>query len=181
VLSAGDLVDFMACEHLSMLEGKVALGELERPPFSDEDRLVVEKGREHERAYLAKLRAEGRIVVDIPGRPDPIGRQESAAATIAALEAGAEIVHNATFLDLENGWSGVADFLLRIPGRSRFGDWQYEVADTKLARSAKVSTLMQLCVYGELLERVQGVAPERMHAILGDGSTQSFATADYVA
>lgn len=181
MLSAGDLVDFMACEHLSVLERKVALGEVRRPAPSETDLLVARKGREHERAYLEKLRAEGRAVVDIPGRPDPVGRQESAAATIAALEAGAEIVHNAIFLDLENGWSGIADFLIRIPGRSRFGDWQYEVADTKLARSVKISTLIQLCVYGEFVERLQGVAPQRMHAILGDGTTQSFETADYAA
>ena len=181
MLSALDLVDFMACEHLSVLEGKVALGELRRPPPSETDLLVARKGREHERAYLEKLRASGKDVVDIPGRPDQAGREAAAAATIAALERGAEIVHNATFLDLERGWSGVADFLLRTPGRSRFGDWHYEVADTKLARSAKVSTLIQLCVYCDFLERIQGVAPERMHAILGDGSTRSFEVADYRA
>ena len=58
---------------------------------------------------------------------------------------------------------------------------EYEVADTKLARTAKAATLIQLCVYGELLERVQGVAPERMHAILGDGRMESFPCSDFVA
>jgi uncharacterized protein len=181
VLSAGDLVDFMACEHLAVLEGRVALGELRRPAPSEEERLIASKGQAHERAYLERLRAEGRAVVEIRGAPDLAGRRRAAEQTIAALEAGAEIVHGAVFLDLEAGWSGVADFLMLVPGVSRFGDWHYEVADTKLARSAKVSTLIQLCVYGELLEKIQGVAPRRMHAILGDGTTQSFETSDYEA
>ena len=181
VASAGDLVDFMACEHLASLEGRVKAGELERRPLTPDEQLVVRKGQDHERAYLAKLRAEGKDVVSVRGRPDAEGRRQAAAETIALLERGVEIVHNAHFVDLDEGWSGVADFLLRVPGPSRLGDWHYEVADTKLARSAKVSTIVQLCVYGELLERIQGVAPKWMYAILGDGSTNSFLCADYDA
>jgi uncharacterized protein len=171
----------MACEHLASLEGRVKAGELERRPLTPDEQLVVRKGQDHERAYLAKLRAERKDVVSVRGRPDAEGRRQAAAETIALLERGVEIVHNAHFVDLDEGWSGVADFLLRVPGPSRLGDWHYEVADTKLARSAKVSTIVQLCVYGELLERIQGVAPQRMYAILGDGSTHLFVCADYTA
>ena len=184
LLSAGKLVDFVACEHLAALDRKVALGLETRPRPSPEELLVAHKGQAHEIAYLARLRAEGKTVVDIAAGPSLEARRSAAAETIAALEAGAEIVHGATFLDeheLGGGWSGVADFLIRIERPSRFGAWSYEVADTKLARTAKAATLIQLCVYGELLERVQGIAPDRMHAVLGDGRTESFRCLDYTA
>ena len=44
------------------------------------------------------------------------------------------------------------------------------MADTKLARSAKPKHLIQMCIYSDILAREQGVAPERMHVVLGDGS-----------
>jgi len=50
---------------------------------------------------------------------------------------------------------------------SAFGDWHYEVADTKLARHVKASAVLQICTYIELLERIQGVRPEWMYVALG--------------
>jgi uncharacterized protein len=55
------------------------------------------------------------------------------------------------------------------------------VAETKLARSARTSALLQLCFYSEILEKIQGVTPERMHVALGDFSVESFEVARYIA
>ncbi len=59
--SPTDLNAFLACEHLTTLQVAVARGELEKPfrhnPHAD---LIRRKGDEHEAAYLARLRAEGR-------------------------------------------------------------------------------------------------------------------------
>ena len=38
-------------------------------------------------------------------------------------------------------------------------DWHYEVADTKLAHSAKASALLQICSYVDQVARLQGVTP----------------------
>ena len=38
--------------------------------------------------------------------------------------------------------------------------------------------MIQLCVYAELLEQVQGEAPPRMHVVLGNGVQVSLRTAD---
>ena len=49
------------------------------------------------------------------------------------MRAGADVVYQAVLVDLSE-WRGIADFLERQP------DGFYEVADTKLARTAKPYT-----------------------------------------
>ena len=46
------------------------------------------------------------------------------------------------------------------------GDWLYEVEDTKLAQETKGGTVLQLCVYADLLASVQGVPAPRMHVVM---------------
>lgn len=173
-----DLVDFLSCEHLAGLNRLVARSELAQPAPSLEERLVAHKGDAHERAYLEKLRARGLEVVTIE-RGGAQGLRGAARATLEALQAGAQVVHGATFV--RDGFTGVADFLVRVDGTSRFGAWQYEVEDAKLARRTRAGTIVQLCAYSEAIEVLQGVAPLAMHAILGDGRRESFRCADFNA
>ena len=51
---------------------------------------------------------------------------------------------------------GYADFLRRVPRPSDLGDWSYEVWDTKLARHAKASAVLQLCLYSDMVSDLQG-------------------------
>ena len=75
---------------------------------------------------------------------------------------------------LENGsWAGWSDVLIRVDGESRFGKWRYEPVETKLARETRGATLIQLCLYGELLAELQGSAPEFLRVVVPD--------ADFVA
>ena len=46
-------------------------------------------------------------------------------------------------------------------------DWHYEVADTKLAHSAKASALLQICSYVDQVARLQGVTPEKVYVVTG--------------
>ena len=66
---------------------------------------------------------------------------------------------------------------------SDLGAWSYEVWDTKLARHAKASAVLQLCMYSDLLAALQGRRPEKMHVALGgvQRETASFRVADYAA
>ena len=74
--------------------------------------------------------------------------------------------------DPEIGFVGFADFLQLGP------DGAYEVQDTKLARRAKVTALMQLAAYAEQLERIGvPVSPEAV-LILGDGARSRHLIAD---
>src|SRR5689334_9097924 len=117
-LSPSDLANYLACAHLTQLEVAVARGKLERPvhenPQAD---LIRRKGDEHEAAYLAKLRAEGREVIEIERGED--GFEEAAFATEAALRAGVDIVYQGVLAS--GGWRGVADFLVRIDEPSDLG------------------------------------------------------------
>ena len=173
VYAATDLVAYLACEHLTQLERAALAGLVKRPMRADPELDIIRKrGFQHEKRYLADLTAEGRTAVTIAldGSIEDRGDQLRAAAaeTVAAMRSGADVIYQATFFD--GTWRGHADFLLRVddPRRpSAFGDWHYEVADTKLARHVKASAVLQICTYIDLLERIQGVRPEWMYVALG--------------
>ena len=168
LFSASDLVNFMGCTHATALDLRQLDHPVELAPDGEQAKLLQEKGMEHERAYFARLRAEGRTIVEIDGDGGIEGRAER---TRAALRDGADVIYQGAFLDMP--WLGYSDFLLKVDRPSSLGDHSYEVADTKLARSAKPKHILQMCVYCDILEREQGVAPETMHVVLGDSSVAS--------
>lgn len=71
---------------------------------------------------------------------------------------------------LDGAWGGYSDFLERVERPSDLGGWSYEVVDTKLKRTPDPKHVLQLCLYSDLVAKVQGVAPEAAHLQLGDGS-----------
>jgi predicted RecB family nuclease len=172
--SPSHLNDFLECEHLAGLWLAVLRGELVRPDADDpQAELIRRKGDEHERAYLAQLRADGKsvLVVDTDDRD----WEQAARVTTDAIRSGSrDVVYQGVFVDPE-GWRGVADFM------ERQADGSYEVADTKLARHSKPYFLLQLSFYSEQLGRVQGRLPERMHVVLGTNDRESFRVADFIA
>lgn len=179
VLSATDLNNFLACEHLTARDLRVVREGLTRPDRRPgQARLLAELGEQHERAYLERLRAEGRPVVTIERTTDLAA---AARATEAAMEEGAPFIYQATFFD--GAWLGHADFLRRVDERVEGArwDWHYEVEDTKLARHTQPYFLLQLCYYSEHVARVQGVAPRNMHVVLGNGERESFRLEEFAA
>jgi predicted RecB family nuclease len=172
VFSPSDLNDFLECEHLSALELSFARGQLERPDLeSGQAELVRRKGEEHESAHLAALEADGLGVARIEFDRD---WQAAARATEQAMRAGAAVVYQAVLVD-PSGWRGIADFLERQP------DGFFEVADTKLARTAKPYFLLQLAFYSEQVGRIQGRLPQRMHVVLGTRERVSYRVRDFDA
>jgi predicted RecB family nuclease len=81
------------------------------------------------------------------------------------------------------GWNGRADILRRIEVPSTLGAWSYEPIDTKLARETKAGTILQLCLYADLLGAMQGNAPEYMYvvALWSEFQPQQYRFADYAA
>jgi predicted RecB family nuclease len=174
LFSATDLVNFLECEHTATL-GLVNLATpLQRAADDESNKLIQDKGYEHEAAFLAALKAQGRSVKEIPQEGSVA---EAARATIDAMAAGHDVVFQATLIS--GSLYGRADFLQRVEGQSRFGPWQYEVMDTKLARSVKAKFVVQLCYYSELLAEAQQAEPKMMHVVLGDGTQESFRFANY--
>ena len=185
VYSATDLVGFLECGHLTSLERAAVSGHLERPVREDPvlDR-ITQRGQLHEERFLEALEADGVEVVRFDQDPGlPFGQRlaEGRDLTLDAMRAGADVIYQAVLFDGKR--LGSADFLMRIPQPSGLGDWSYEVWDTKLARHAKASAVLQLCMYSELLSEIQGRAPAQMHLALGgvQRETVSFRFADYAA
>lgn len=176
-LSPSDLSAHLACPHLTTEQLAVARGERERPHGRDAiTDLVAEKGGTHEAAFLAKLRADGRDVVEI-GLGD--GFDAAARATEEAMRAGREVIYQATFVT--DGWRGLSDFVIRVDEPSELGPWSYEAWDTKLARSAKPAAVLQVVFYSDAIRRVQGCLPGLMHVVPGTGVVESFRPGDFDA
>lgn len=175
--SATDLLNFLGCTHASAMDihvlgGTLEVPEGERDPYQE---ILKEKGMEHERRYLESLKAEGRSSVGIPDRGSI---EERAELTRQAMRDGIDVIYQGALI--APSWHGYSDFLLKVEKPSALGAWSYEVADTKLARTAKPRHVMQLCVYSAIIEREQGVAPDNAHVMLGDGTQVSMRLRDYI-
>jgi len=159
-LSATDLANHLGCIHLSQLDLAVAQGHARRPHRNDPIvELLAERGREHEAQYLKHLRAQKLGVVEIRVPPG----EEGVETTLAAMRDGADVIYQAPLGDAR--WYGRADFLLKIERPSALGNWSYEVTDAKLATETRAGTILQLCVYSDLLEALQGAAPDNARVV----------------
>ncbi|HUO67812.1 MAG TPA: TM0106 family RecB-like putative nuclease, partial [Gammaproteobacteria bacterium] len=178
-LSATDLANHLGCIHLSELNRAAAQGLVRRPRWDDPlGELLRARGHEHEKAYLAHLRSTASLeIVEIPEGRDGAGTD----LTAAAMRAGADVIYQAPLGDAR--WYGRADFLRKVPRPSGLGSWSYEVTDAKLATETRAGTVLQLCVYSELVAAIQGLKPERAHVVAPhhDFKPESYRLADYEA
>ncbi len=102
VYSATDLNNFLNCRYLTKLDLDCLNGELDAEPSkSDTALLLADKGDEHKRAWLKKLKAEGKEVVTIETHPgdDPAELEKATQETQEAMQRGAEVINRATFYD----------------------------------------------------------------------------------
>lgn len=159
LLNATDLAGHLMCAHLTQLSRQAALGHIPRP-FERDPRLEVlrERGLQHERAYLAYLEQQGRSAIQFA---EHSGFDQD--ALLAAMRSGADVIVQAGVQ--EGRYRGRMDLLLRVEQASDLGAWSYEVADTKLAQQTRAGTVLQLCLYTDVLARLQGALPERMWVI----------------
>jgi uncharacterized protein len=179
-LSPSDLSAHLSCRHLTTLALEVARGE-RKASYTREElaQLIAEKGEAHERAYLDRLIAAGRDVVEIELPQEGGAFERAHDATVEAMRRGADVIYQATFA--REGWRGRADFVVRLDEPSNLGLWSYEPYDTKLARSSKPAAVLQLAWYANEIAEVQGRMPERLHVVLGTGEIESFRPDDVAA
>jgi uncharacterized protein len=178
-LSATDLANHLGCAHLSQQSRAAAEGRAKKPKWHDPVAAILQKrGIEHEAAYLAHLRdVEGLAVVAMPEGFDGSGLEK----TIEAMREGAALIYQAPLGDAR--WYGRADFLRRVETPSEFGAWSYQVIDAKLATETRAGTILQLCIYSELLAELQQVWPERAYVVAPHHAfePESHRLADYAA
>ncbi len=179
VWSASDLKAAVECEWALMRRLDAKLGRVEAVPDPDDEmnRRAAALGDDHERRQLDVYLAEyGPYSPGRPGGVAVIARPESdfdayraaQAASLAAMADGADVVFQATFFD--GDFLGFADFLVRDGTR-------WDVFDTKLARRARVTALLQLAAYATRL-RALGLEVGGVHLLLGDGTTSSHRLTD---
>jgi len=154
--SASDLINYLGCKHLTDLNRQTALGNINPPEWSNPTlALLQQKGKEHEQAYVEFLKSQKLNVCELGGN--------SIISTKEAMNEGYDVITQARFE--KNGWVGVADILKKVAGESNLGNYYYEIEDTKLARETKAGTVLQLCLYSELLAELQGITPENMYVV----------------
>ena len=179
-LSATDLVGYLNCRHLTELDRAVAEGSLAKPKVRDDPllQLLAERGSVHEQNYVDHLTKNDLEPVRIDGFRVS---DEAVSQTLAAMNRGAQVIVQGALS--HDHWIGRADILRRIETPSDIGNWSYEVVDTKLARETKAGTVLQLCLYSDLLTRAQGVEPEYMYVVTpwSEFELQQYRFMDYAA
>jgi predicted RecB family nuclease len=175
IFSPSDLIAFFECDFVSWMD-RLHLecpGKVTPDPLDSMVETIFAQGEEHEDEYLASLKNSGSVVTDLSGG------ELSPDRTFEAMLRGDAVIYQG-FLEHED-LVGYPDFLVRVEGVSRLGNWHYEVHDTKLSREPKPYFLVQLCCYADMLEAVQGRRPEHVAVVLGTASKEirRFRTDDF--
>ena len=138
LFSPSDLTTFLACHQASFLDFKSLSEDLTKKEQDSSSKLLQEKGIEHEKAYLQKLKGEGKSICEI----DPnLPINDRVAKTIEALKDGYDVIYQAVLKN--DNWQGFADFLIKCDTQSNLGNYSYEVLDTKLGKKAEAKYIIQ--------------------------------------
>jgi predicted RecB family nuclease len=168
IYSASDLASAARCEYALLREFDAKLGWGQRVSVTDE---LLERtaslGDEHEQRRLDQLRDEHGGDVAVIGRPAFTieGITAAAAATRRQIDSDAKVIYQAAMFD--GRFVGFADFLVRRDGK-------YQVSDTKLARSAKVTALLQIAAYADTLSHGGIPVHPQAELILGNGTVVTY-------
>jgi uncharacterized protein len=170
IYSASDLTAAASCEWALMRRLDAKLGRIDAVVEIEDDMLrrTASLGDLHELATLDQLREAGGVVeIERPAIADVAVAAEQ---TLEALRAGAPVVFQGAFFD--GRFLGYSDFLVRDDDGTS-GAPAYSVYDTKLARKAKITALLQLAAYADQLQQNGIPTSETVHLILGTGKTTS--------
>ena len=175
IWSASDLklaaeCEFSWCRAIDAKLGRVTAVE---EPEDATLRRAAELGDVHEQAVLQAYRDRfGDRVHEVSrvSSADAASLEAVVAETGEALRSDIKVLFQAAFSTEE--FVGFADFLLRDD------DGHWRVQDSKLARTARVTALMQLAAYVDQLDRLGVPRSDEVDLILGDGSISTHAVDD---
>ncbi|GBG36373.1 hypothetical protein MmonteBS_07450 [Mycobacterium montefiorense] len=174
VYSASDLAAAARCEYalLRNFDAKLGWG----AAVEVEDDLLARTaalGDDQERRELDRLREQFPDGVAVIGRPSYTlaGLAAAAEATRRAIANRAPVVYQAAMFD--GRFVGFADFLVAA-------GQQYRLVDTKLARSPKVTALLQLAAYADALTGMGVSVADEAELRLGDGSVVRYRVCDLI-
>ena len=168
IYSASDLAAAARCEYalLRAFDAKLGRG----PAVAADDELLArtaQLGDDHEQRHLDELREQIGENPTIIGRPiyTRAGLVAAADATRVAVDRRAPVIVQAAMFD--GRFLGFADFLVLEEGG-------YRLRDTKLARSVKVTALLQLAAYADALRLAAVPVLDDVELALGNGTMMSY-------
>jgi predicted RecB family nuclease len=170
IYSPSDLIRFLASPFASWMDRYYLEDHRAVTPDeeSEDQKLIIQTGEEHERTILGQLKATNGNLVEITKSDLVVART----STLAAIRSKAPIVFQAA-LELAP-FAGFTDFLILD------ASGKYQVWDAKLARAPKPYYAVQLCCYSEMLAAVTGEAmPEKFGIILGSQERVEFRVEDF--
>lgn len=176
IWSASDLKAAAECEFAWSRAVDAKLGRVPAVEEPEDATLAraAQLGDVHERDVLARYvdqLGDGAVhQVAKVSSSDPQALAAAVAESEAALRSDAEVVFQAAFATDE--FVGFADFLRKD------ADGRWRVQDSKLARKARVTALMQLAAYVDQLDRLGVPRSDEVDLILGDGTISTHAVDD---
>ncbi len=176
VFSPSDLTAFIESEFTSWMDRHHLEnpGKFEMDEVDESDELVQDKGNVHEQEVLAQLITEYGKVHTVPA----VGNFETRhIETIEAMKRGEPVIYQAALK--EGRFAGYADFIIKVQGKSKLGDYHYEAWDSKLAHSTKPYFIIQLLGYSTMLAEIQGVFPASIAVVLGTKERRTYKTAEF--
>ena len=190
VINAHDLISVLECDHRNLLNKLVVEKVISKPDQKADANLELIKdlGLTFEKKKLKQLIDEGKDVITIAEVNKNGDRHknylEACLQTIEAMKKDPDIIYQGVLYTED--FLGYVDFLVIAKNadgsvlRDQNGLAIYEPADTKLARTAKKSAVVQVAVYAEVMTRLGLSMPEKVHLWLGSGEELSYRTDDVV-
>ncbi|KQU04000.1 nuclease [Rhodococcus sp. Leaf7] len=167
VHSAGDLALASQCEYALLRTLDASLGRIDVESVDDAMfARLARLGSDHEARELLRLKRlhpDGVAMIPKPEKRIPSELAAAAAATIAAAAERVPVIYQGTFFDGQ--FLGFSDFLVLDPATD-----SYEVHDTKLSRSERVPSVLQIAAYSDALTAAGVPVSPTGHLVLGDGT-----------
>ena len=185
VLSAQDLISEYECEHKVALDAAVTLGNLNISQVENPElKLLQEFGLKFEKQRLEALESTHQVKrLEVPKR-NVTDYQVAWEATKQAMADEYEAIYQGTLFT--GDFIGFVDFL--VARKTSTGEFErdqenrviYEPVDTKSARSAKKTAVIQVAAYAEALTRLGQPEPFEVHLWLAGDNNWSGQAPDLI-
>ena len=154
---------FLSCKYKIFNEINEEKLKLKRIELKKNDKLRIEKGNTHEKEYFRELKKKYKKTLNL--KDQKLTKQEKISKTIQGMKEGFEIIYGGWLK--RDKWIGEFDFLIiNKDQKSKFGNYSYEVIDTKHSNNPKSDHAIQLSTYTFMLEETQEVLPKKFTIIL---------------
>lgn len=129
---------YLSCKYKIFNEINEEKLKLKRIELKTNDKLRIERGNIHEKEYFKQLKKKFKKTLNL--KDQKLTKEEKVSKTIQAMKEGFEIIFGGWLKRDE--WSGEFDFLIiNKDQKSKFGDYSYQVIDTKYSNKPKPDNL----------------------------------------